>query len=196
MEGFGTFKGGKGTNPYVGEIDKQHQEPETKIETIFPEYLENKIVESLMKAHPYEEVAYDIISLDNHHEQVGSGMIGELDNPMSEKAFLKKVKNVLNTKCIRHTQLRNKKIKRVAVCGGAGVFLLQDAITQKADIFITADLKYHQFFDAENKILIADVGHYESEQFTINLLYDILKNKFSNFAVQLAKTNTNPVNYF
>jgi dinuclear metal center YbgI/SA1388 family protein len=196
IEGYGTFRGGEGTDPFVGEKGKQHRENETRVESIFPAYLQSKIISNLLKAHPYEEVAYDIYALENSHQQVGSGMVGELENEMPEKDFLKHVKSVMKTDCIRHTALLNKKVKRVAVCGGAGSFLLNDAIRERADVFISGDFKYHQFFDADNKVLIADIGHYESEQFTKELFAELLKQNFSTFAAHLSETVTNPINYF
>lgn len=194
-EGFGTFRAGKNTNPYVGEKGKQNREKELRIETIFPYYIERKLISSLIAAHPYEEVAYDIFSLENRLNTVGSGMIGELDKEMDEMAFLKKVKVVMKTGCVKYTGLRGKKVKKVAVCGGSGSFLLPNAIAGNADVFITSDFKYHQFFDADNKLVIADVGHYESEQFTKELFYEVIKKKFTTFALHLSEKNTNPVNY-
>ena len=146
-------------------------------------------------AHPYEEVAYDIIALENKHQEVGSGIIGEFKEGVSEADFLNLLKNGLQTKVVRHTALLNKTIKKVAVCGGSGSFLLNNAIASGADAFVTADYKYHQFFDAEGKIIIADVGHYESEQFTMDLLIEKIQKKFPTFAVCLTKCNTNPVFY-
>ena len=194
-EGYGTFKGSEAANPHVGERGKRHREPESKIETIFPMYLESALVKALLKAHPYEEVAYDIVPLDNRLQLVGSGMIGELPKPADEKAFLQKLKKTFKTGCVRHTPLRGKKISKAAVCGGAGSFLLRDAIRGGADIFITGDFKYHDFFDAEGHIVIADIGHYESEQFTTEVFYEVLTGKFNNFALLFSETNTNPVNY-
>jgi len=196
IEGFGTFRGGENTNPHVGKKGELHKEGETKIEVVFPAYLQGKIVSALLNAHPYEEVAYDIISLENKHLQVGSGMFGELETELDEVSFLQLLKDKMQAKCVRHTALRSKKIKKVAVCGGSGSFLLNNAIGAGADVFVTADYKYHQFFDADNQIVIADIGHYESEQFTINLLSEILSQKFANFAVFSTERNTNPVNYF
>ena len=196
IEGYGTFRGGEGTNPFVGEKGRQHRENETRVESIFPSYLQSNIITNLLRAHPYEEVAYDIYPLENSHQQVGAGMIGELENEMDEKDFLAHVKKSMKTDCIRHTALLNKKVKRIAVCGGAGSFLLNDAIREKADVFITGDFKYHQFFDADGKIVIADIGHYESEQFTKELFYELLKQNFSTFAAHLSETVTNPINYF
>ncbi len=194
-EGFGTFKGSESTNPHAGEKGKRHHEKEIKIETIFPGFAESRVVEALLAAHPYEEVAYDIIPLDNPHPRVGSGMVGDLPKPMDEKVFLKSLKKTFKAGCVRHTKVLGKKIKRVVVCGGSGSFLLGDAIRAKADIFITGDFKYHDFFDAEGKIVIADIGHYESEQYTTEIFRDVLQEKFNNFALLFSKVNTNPINY-
>ncbi|WP_207421694.1 Nif3-like dinuclear metal center hexameric protein [Desertivirga brevis] len=194
-EGFGTFKAGHNTNAYVGEKGLQHHEPEIKLETVFPEVFEKQILSALFRTHPYEEVAYDIYPLDNYYPRVGAGMIGVLEQEMDELAFLKDVKEKLKAKVIRHSSLLGKKVKKVAVCGGSGSFLLNKAISAGADIFITADYKYHEFFDAENKIVIADVGHFESEQFTQELLFELIQKKFSNFALHLTEVNTNPINY-
>lgn len=193
--GTGTFKAGENTKPFVGEKEKLHHEKEVRIEVVLPELLKGKVIHAMIQAHPYEEVAYDIIRLENSWNQVGSGMIGELEHPQDELEFLHRVKQNLNSDCIRYTELRQKPVKKIAVCGGAGSFLLKNAIQAQADVFITADFKYHQFFDADGKILIADVGHFESEQFTKELFYELLMRKFSNFAVHLTKVNTNPIKY-
>lgn len=195
-EGTGTFKGNEKTNPYVGIAGELHKEAEIKIETIFPAYLEAQVLTSLMMAHPYEEVAYDIIPLHNYWSKVGSGYIGHLPEAMPEQDFLAHVKKVFNCGVIRHTALRGEKIKKVALCGGSGSFLLKDAINNHADIFITADFKYHQFFDADNQIVIADIGHFESEQFTKELIFNEIQKKFSTFALCLSKNNTNPIHYY
>lgn len=195
-EGKGTFRANENANPYVGKLNELHFEKEIRIETVFPAYLENKIVNSLLKSHPYEEVAYDIYSLDNKLDIAGAGMIGELENEEDEKLFLQKLKDIFKVPIIRHTKLLNKNIKKVALCGGAGSFLLKNAIAAHADIFISGDFKYHEFFDAENRIIIADIGHFESEQYTKELFYEILTKKFNNFACFLSEINTNQVNYF
>jgi dinuclear metal center YbgI/SA1388 family protein len=195
-EGTGTFKGGEGTYPYVGKPGKQHQENEIKMEVIFPAWLENNIVSVMKASHPYEEVAYDVVSLANNHPGIGSGMIGELNEPVSETDFLNHIKKVFKLSVIRHTALLHKPIKKIAICGGAGSFLVSAALAMGADIYITADIKYHEFFDANNRMVIADIGHYESEQFTIDLLAEILEQKFPNFAVLKTKVQTNPVRYF
>ncbi len=193
--GTGTFKAGEGTNPYVGEKGKQHQEKETKIEVIYPGYLESKLLKALFLSHPYEEVPYDLIPLTNANNMVGAGMVGELEKEMDETVFLNHLKKVMKAEGIRYTALQGKKVKKVAVCGGSGSFLLGNAKSSGADVFVTADYKYHQFFDAENQIVIADIGHYESEQYTMELFYEILSGKFTTFALHLSKINTNPINY-
>lgn len=194
-EGTGTFKGGMDTNPYAGKPGERHNEPETKVEVIFPLYLETNVIRALQENHPYEEVAYDVVRLENVYEQVGSGLIGELKEEMDEETFLRWVKQQFDTGCVRYTALRGKPVKKVALCGGAGSFLLKKAIAAGADAYISADFKYHEFFDAENQIVIADVGHFESEQFTVELFYHILTEKFRNFAPLKSTIRTNPVNY-
>lgn len=196
VEGTGTFKGGENSDPYVGEPGVRHHEEEMRIETVYPANLESKVIMALVLAHPYEEVAYDLYNLTNQHQEIGSGMIGELDMPMDEAEFLADVKQSMDAQVIRHTAFTGKQVKKVAVCGGSGGFLLKQAIAAGADVFITADYKYHEFFDAEGKILIADIGHFESEQFTQQLLFEIIQKKFVNFAIRLTKVNTNPVKYF
>ncbi len=194
-EGFGTFRAGDGAAPFVGEQGKRHVEKEIRIETIYPANFESKVLKALFAAHPYEEVAYDLYNLSNVANRIGAGLIGELVKESDEMEFLKLLKGTMKAEGIRYTSLKGKKIKKVAVCGGSGSFLLGDAIKNGADIFVTADFKYHQFFDAENRIVIADIGHYESEQYTGELFYDLLKEKFSTFALHLSKINTNPINY-
>lgn len=195
-EGTGTFKAGENTDPFVGEKGNQHHEAEIRIETVFKVQDERRIILALLEHHPYEEVAYDIYPLANKLENVGAGMVGWLPEEMDNVDFLNLVKDQMKAKVIRHTELLPKKIKKVAVCGGSGSFLLKDAIRAGADAFITADFKYHEFFDAEKQLVICDIGHYESEQFTSNLLIDNIQEKFPNFAIRLTEHNTNPINYF
>lgn len=195
-QGEGTFRGSELTNPHVGKQGEDHREPETRIETIFPAYLEGTITRALIAAHPYEEVAYDIVSLENTHPRVGSGMIGELPEEMSEEEFLSHVGSCMHTPVIRHTPLLNNTVRRVAFCGGAGRFLLHSAAAQKADVFITGDFKYHDFFDADGNLVVMDIGHFESEQFTPELIAEFLVEKFPTFAVLLSEVKTNPVHYF
>jgi hypothetical protein len=196
VEGTGTFKAEEGADPHVGEIGKRHEEKEVKIEIIFPGYLQDKIIRSMIETHPYEEVAYDIFSLGNYLSDVGSGLIGELAEPMDEVKLLEKIKNSFGLKVIKHTALTGNKVKKIAVCGGAGSFLIGAAIASQANVYITSDIKYHEFFDADTKIVLIDIGHYESEQFTTDLLCEILKEKYHNFAVLKTEVNTNPVRYF
>lgn len=193
--GTGTFKAGEDANPYVGKIGERHIESEVKIEIIFPAYLERKILTAMKENHPYEEVAFDVVSLSNSHSGIGAGIVGELAIPVTEIAFLEHIKSIFQVPVIRHTALLAKPVKKVVVCGGAGSFLITKALAAGADIFITADIKYHEFFDADNRMLIADIGHYESEQFTINLLQELLANKFPTFAVLKTAIKTNPVHY-
>ena len=196
VQGEGTFKAGEASNPFVGEIGERHLENEIRIEVIFPSFLQNKIIQALKKSHPYEEVAYYIHELENIQENVGSGLVGDLSEEISEKELLKSLKSGFHLSAIKHTPFLDKPVTKIAVCGGAGIFLLPNAIAAGAEVYITADIKYHEFFDADNRILLADIGHYESEQFTIELLTDFLRKKFPNFAVLKTEMNTNPVNYF
>jgi len=195
-QGEGTFKGNEDSNPYVGEPGSRHTESEVRIETVYPHNLESKVIMALVLAHPYEEVAYDLYDLTNQHQQIGAGMIGELEEHMDEETFLFDLKEKMKARVIRHTEYTGRPVKKVAVCGGAGGFLLKHAIAAGADVFITADYKYHEFFDAEGKLMIADIGHFESEQFTQQFLYEIIRKKFSTFAIRLTEINTNPVKYF
>jgi len=196
VSGQGTFRGLEGATPFVGKVNELHFENEVRIETIFPVYRQRQIVDALLSAHPYEEVAYDIYPVTNEYNIVGAGMIGSLDSPVETEVFFERIKNVFNAKSIRHTKLIFDKIQRVAVCGGSGSFLLGSALARKADIFVTADVKYHDFFEADGKIIIADIGHFESEQFTPELIKDILLEKIPTFATRLSQVNTNPVFYY
>ena len=195
LDGTGTFRASDDADPFVGKKGERHHEAEVRIEVVYNKDRERAVISAMSQAHPYEEVAHDIYALQNASPQIGSGMIGELKEPLSEEAFLTMLKKQLNTACVRHTATLGKPVKTVAVCGGAGSFLLGAAKGQRADVFVTADYKYHQFFDADGQIMIADVGHYESEQYTIELLAGILKEKFANFALHLTDINTNPINY-
>ena len=194
-DGAGTYKAGENANPFAGELGKQHREPEVRIETIYPANLENKLIAALILAHPYEEVAYDLYPITNAFHEVGAGLIGELKYPQEETDFLNHVKTRMKSAVIRHTVFTGKKVRKVAVCGGSGSFLLKQAIAAGADVFVTADFKYHEFFDAEGKLVIADIGHFETEQFTQELLAEIISKKFPTFAIRLTKIITNPVKY-
>jgi dinuclear metal center YbgI/SA1388 family protein len=196
-EGVGSFKGNNESNAFVGEKNLRHYEKEVKLEVILPNYLQNQVLEAVKKVHPYEEVAYELISLNNLNQQIGSGMIGSLAAEISEIDFLSLLAQQFGNKAIKHTSFLSKPINKVAICGGSGGFLLKNAIASQADVFVTSDLKYHEFFDAENKILVVDLGHYETEQFTPNLLMDVLQQNFPTFAaIKKSGVNTNPVDVF
>lgn len=194
-KGTGTFRGGDNCTPFVGEKGKLHIESEVRIETVFPKHITKKVVDALLMSHPYEEVAYDIYSIENENTLVGLGRIGELEEAEDTVNFLKRIKETFKVGCIRYTNIVNEKIRKVAVCGGSGSFLLSRAMVKGADIFITGDFKYHEFFDAEEKLIIADIGHYESEQFTRDIFYELVTKKFPNFAVHISEINSNPINY-
>ena len=193
--GDGTFRGNENSNPVIGKKGKLYTDKEAKISVTFESKNEASILKALKENHPYEEIAYEIITTENVHQQIGMGMIGELATEMDEKEFLLFLKKTMNTNCVRHSNFINKKIKKVAVLGGSGSFAISNAKKAGADAYVSADFKYHEFFTAENSILLADIGHYESEQFTKNLLVDYLTKKFSNFAVILSEKSTNPIYY-
>jgi len=195
--GSGSFRPGDGTRPAYGVAGGPREwVEEVKIEVIVEKHREGAVLKALFDAHSYEEVAYELIPLPNPNQQIGAGMVGDLAEPMEEKAFLAMVKTNMKTDCIRHTALAGKHISKVALCGGSGSFLLRDALAAGADVFITGDFKYHQFFDAEDRIIIADIGHYESEQYTTEIFAEVLQKKFPNFAILFSKVLTNPVKYF
>lgn len=194
-EGRGTFKPTAKANPAIGERYVQEIVDETRVEVIFPSYLESKILRELRKAHPYEEVAFYLTDLKNANQEVGSGMIGELENEEEPSEFLQRLKASMDLKVIRHTRLLGQPIRKVAVCGGAGSFLLPKARQAGVQMYISADFKYHEFFDAEDQLIIADIGHYESEVFTKELLGEVLTKKFPTFAINFSRTVTNPISY-
>lgn len=193
LEGEGTFRGGPGTDPFVGKPGQRHTEPETRIEVIYHAPLERGILAAMRAAHPYEEVAYDVIPLANGHPGVGAGAIGMLPEPMDEAAFLARVKGAFGAPVVRHTPLRNRPVQRVAVCGGSGAFLIGRAVAAGADAYVTADVKYHQFFEPEGRLLLADIGHFESEQYTMHLIQRRLGEVLPTFATRLTGTVTNPI---
>lgn len=195
QEGKGSFLPNNEANPVVGENGKLQIEEENQIHVTLATHVEKQVLSALKASHPYEEVAYEVSSLENTNQHIGIGMVGELENPMDESDFLAHIKTVFNTGVVRHSNRLGNKIKKVAVLGGSGAFGIQAAIASGADVYITADLKYHDFFKAEAKILLADVGHYESEQYTKNLLHSYLTKKFPNFAIVLSQKNTNPIQY-
>jgi hypothetical protein len=195
VEGIGTFKPNDGAKPTIGSLGQLESVNERRIEVIFPSFKKSGILKALRAAHPYEEIAYYLSELANENQEVGSGMIGKLEEPMEPMEFLKRLKKSMELSVVRHTRLMEKPIERVAVCGGSGSFLLPKAIQAGAQAFITADFKYHEFFDADDRIIIADIGHYESEVFTKDLLKEVLNKKFPTFAINFSRTVTNPISY-
>lgn len=196
VSGTGTYRPLAGSRPFEGETNVRSYVQEEYLTFLVSNHRLNTVLQAMREVHPYEEIAYDLFSLKNKNQEEGAGMIGELSEEMDESDLLSRIKTIFNCGCIRHTSLLNRKIKTIAICGGAGSFLINDAINNQVDWYITADVKYHEFFDADKKIVIADIGHYESEQFTINLIIEYLKEKFTNFAVLKTDFNTNPINYF
>ncbi len=194
-KGTGSFKPNNVANPYIGKQNERELVEEQRIEVILPVHLKNRVLQALNQSHPYEEVAYYLTALENANQEIGAGMLGSLPEPVEPMDFLNWLKEKMSLNCIRHTAPVSRKIKKVAVCGGSGSFLLSRSIARGADAFVSADFKYHEFFDAEDRIMIADIGHYESEVYTKELLYEILSQKFPNFAVNLSDTVTNPISY-
>lgn len=194
--GTGTFKPQSGSDPHSGRIGELHSSSEERFEVLVETQVQGAVISAMKHAHPYEEVAYDLFPLKNKHSEIGAGMIGELTEAIPVKAFFDQVKKALDVTVVKHTTLTKEKVKRIAVCGGSGSFLLNAAIQQTADVFITSDFKYHQFFDAEEKTVIADIGHYESEHRVMEWIHDLLKQKFTTFTVRLTGVNTNPVHYY
>jgi len=195
MPGTGRFEPTEGTNPHIGKAGYPERVSESRIEVILPSHLEAKVLQSLRTSHPYEEAAYYLSRLENHNQEVGAGMIGELAEPIEPLAFLRRLKEQMKVSVVRHTAISDRPIRRIAICGGAGSFLLTEAIRQGADAFVSADFKYHEFFDAEGKITVADIGHYESEQFTKDLFVEVLTKNFATFAINFSETDTNPIFY-
>ncbi len=194
-EGEGTFRAGEGTHPYCGVVGKLHTEREVRIETILPAYRKAETMRALCAAHPYEEPAFDFYPLQNQWIQAGSGVIGELDEPQTELDFLHIVKKTFEVENLQYNKLCGREIRTVALCGGAGAFLIPMAVRQRADVFMTGEIKYHEFFGREGEIMLVAIGHYESEQYTKELFYTLMRDMFPNLAVQQTKVNTNPIKY-
>lgn len=195
VSGTGSFRAGEGTNPFAGEQGQMHFENEVRFETVLFSHSKDKVVEALLESHPYEEVAYDLYPLENDNIDFGLGCYGNLHDALSERDFLVLVADKLEARGLRYSNLNGKMIRNVAVCGGSGSSLLRDAIACRADAFVTGDIKYHTWFDADNRILLADCGHFESEKFSTEVLHDLIIKKFPTFAVRFSETNTNPINY-
>lgn len=195
LKGEGTFRAGENTHPFCGSIGELHREEEVRIGTILPSYKKGEVVRALLSAHPYEEPAFDLYPLENEWTQAGAGIVGELETPETELEFLKRIKKIFEVECVKHNRLTGREIQKVALCGGAGAFLIPQAIRSGADIFITGEIKYHDYFGHEDEILLAEIGHYESEQYTKEIFYSIIRDLFPNFALHLSKINTNPIKY-
>jgi len=195
-QGTGSFRGGDNTHPFVGKKGEIHFEKEVRFETILFSHIKNRIISALLEAHPYEEVAYDIYPLENENIEIGLGCTGDLPEPVGEKEFLKSLSSLFSSEGIRYSELKGNRITKVALCGGSGGALLNDAIASRANAFVTADIKYHSYFEAGNRILVVDIGHYESEKFSEEILYDLIIKKFPKFALRFSEINTNPINYF
>ncbi len=195
-EGTGTFRGNENSNPTKGRKGETHYEDEVQVSMIFEKNLEQKVLDTLFRTHSYEEVAYEVITLENTNQNIGMGMVGVFKKEIDEMSFLSNLKTTFNCEFIKHSHLTKKSIKKVAVLGGSGSFAIQNAISSGADAFVTSDLKYHDFYKAEGKIILVDIGHYESEQYTKNLIVTYLTKKITNFAIILSKINTNPIKYF
>ena len=195
VNGTGSFRAGEGAEPFAGEKGKMHFEKEVRFETILFSHVRDKVIKALLEAHPYEEVAYDIVPLENDNSGIGFGSIGYLNEPLGESDFLKTVSSSLSATGIRYSKPSGRTIRKVALCGGAGASLLNDALAAGADAYLTADLKYHSFFDAGDQILLVDCGHYETEKYATEILYDLIIEKFPTFALRFSEINTNPINY-
>ena len=195
LEGEGTFRAKEGTHPFCGTIGELHREGEVRIETILPVFKKSEVIRTLLSVHPYEEPAFDLYLLQNDWTQAGSGIVGELEEPETELEFLKRIKKTFEVGCLRHNKLLGREIQTVALCGGAGAFLMPLAIRNRADVFITGEIKYHDYFGHDTDILLAEIGHYESEQYTKEIFYTIIRDLFPHFEVQMTKVNTNPIKY-
>jgi hypothetical protein len=195
--GVGSFKAMNNAQPHIGKIGSRILVNEDKIEVIVPQYKVQHCLQNVRNIGFYEEVAHDIIKLDNKDHFIGAGMLGSLLESMHIDEFLRHLKDSMDLQVIKYTKgTEGRKIKTVAVCGGSGSFLLKSAIAQNADIFITADYKYHQFFDHESKITIADIGHYESEKYTYQLFHEWIYKSYPEVPIYNTHIETNPIKYF
>lgn len=195
QEGEGTFRPGLHANPYCGTIGELHREAETRLEVVVPAYAQRAVTAALKRSHPYEEPAFDWIALANRWEQVGAGVVGNLPEPADEILVLERLKEIFGTGCVKHSPLHGRKISRVALCGGAGASLMAKAVSAGADMFVTGEIRYHDYFEFESRILLAEIGHYESEQYTKEIFCEIIQKKFPTFAIHSTRVDTNPINY-
>ena len=195
LQGEGTFRALEGAHPFCGNVGKMHTETEVRIETVLPAFRKSAVVKALLATHPYEEPAFDLYPLKNSWNQVGSGVVGELEEPETELEFLKRIKKLFEVGCVKHSRLTGRLIQKVALCGGAGAFLAPQAVACGADIFLTGEIKYHDYFSHEDQVLLAEIGHYESEQYTKEIFYSIIREMFPSLEVQATRVNTNPIKY-
>ena len=199
IAGEGTFKGNEDSNPVIGKKGNTEKVEEVRLELIVDSWNLGRIVNAIKKHHPYEEPAYDIYPLKNKNTNFGAGAIGELDKELSEKEFLNFVSKSLKIGKLKYCIGSGKKIKKVAVCGGSGSELLSRAINSGADAFITADIKYHAYHDAEGKILLIDAGHYETEIGSLNIVKKRIEKILSGkdyIKVFKFSGSTNPVKFY
>ncbi|MDR3137941.1 MAG: Nif3-like dinuclear metal center hexameric protein [Tannerellaceae bacterium] len=195
LEGLGSFCAQDGAHPFIGEVGMEHVEREERIETVIPAYLQGKVLQAVQAAHPYEEPATDIYPLNNAWEGAGAGIWGDLPEEENEQDFLLRIKELFNVPCIQHSTLREKAVRRVAVCGGSGAFLIKEAIACRADVLITGEARYNDYYDVESRLLLAVTGHYESEACTKDIFRTLILKKFPTFALHLSETDVNPVKY-
>ena len=193
--GYGTFEAGEGANPFCGSVGSLHKEEEVRIDTIMPAYIKGRVVKALMAAHPYEEPAFDIYPLQNSWNSVGAGIIGELPVAVGETAFLQQVKDTFAVGSVRHTGLLGKAVKRVALCGGAGGSFAGAAVAAGADVYITGEARYHDLFNYDGTMVVAVIGHYESEQFTMEIFKEIISGACPQVQVKTTSVCTNPIHY-
>ena len=194
-DGFGTFRAGENARPYCGEIGELHKEREIRVEVVLPRHIRSRVVHTLLQIHPYEEPAFDLLPIENEWVQAGAGVVGELLCPMDEMDFLQRLKSIFKAGCVKHTSLTGRKIRQVALCGGSGAFLIPQAVSQGVDAFVTGEIKYHEYFGCEDAVLLAEIGHYESEQYTKDIFCEIITKNFPTFACYYTKVETNPINY-
>ncbi len=195
VEGEGTFRALEGANPFCGSVGELHSEREVRVETVLPAFRKSAVVKALLAAHPYEEPAFDLYPIKNTWNQVGSGVVGELEEPETELDFLKRVKKLFEVGCVKHSRLTGRLVQKVALCGGSGAFLAPQAVACNADVFLTGEIKYHDYFSYEDKVLMAEIGHYESEQYTKEIFYSIIRDLFPGLEIQMTRVNTNPIKY-
>jgi dinuclear metal center YbgI/SA1388 family protein len=196
LPGDGTFRAGENCHPYCGEAGKLHHEKEIRIETILPAFRKSNVLRALLSVHPYEEPAFDIYPLENVRHTAGSGIVGELPESEDAHEFLARIKKLFQADCVKHSGgWTGQFVRKIAVCGGSGAFLIPEAMAAGAEVFVTGEAKYNDFYDVENKLLLAVIGHYETEICTKDIFFDVISKKSATFAVHISNTDSNPVKY-